>query len=124
MRNLTPALARRVTRLLRRDERGAVGVLIAILLTFGVLTGMGALVVDVGQIYQNRAELQNGADAGAVAVAKTCALGTCNTSVAQPIAAQNAKSRTEGIDLICGSGTLGGCPASTGSLIDCPAPIT
>ncbi len=51
--------------------------MVALLIGCGVLTGMAALVVDVGQLYQERAELQNGADAAAIGVAKSCALGTC-----------------------------------------------
>jgi Flp pilus assembly protein TadG len=69
------SLARLVLVRLRRDERGVVAVIVAILLGAGVLTGMVALVLDVGQIYQERAELQNGADAAALGVAKSCALG-------------------------------------------------
>src|ERR1039457_1222087 len=82
MRNLILGLARPVLRLLGRDERGAVGVLVAMMLGAGVLTGMGALVIDVGQLYQERAELQNGADAAALAVAESCATGTCTPSIA------------------------------------------
>ena len=77
MRDLMASRARPILRLLRRDERGAIGVLVAIFIGAGVLTGMGALVIDVGQLYQERAELQNGADAAALGVAKSCALGTC-----------------------------------------------
>ena len=65
-----------------RDERGAVGIFVAMLLGGGVLLGMGALVVDVGQLYQERAELQNGADAAALGVAKSCALGACDPALA------------------------------------------
>jgi hypothetical protein len=43
------------------------------LLSGGVLLGMGALVVDVGLLYVEREELQTGADAGALAVAAACA---------------------------------------------------
>jgi hypothetical protein len=82
-------LAQPVLRLLGRDDRGAVGVLVAVLITGGVLLGIGALVIDVGQIYQSRAELQNGADAGALAVAKSCASGSCNTTLAQPVTTPN-----------------------------------
>src|SRR6266704_3179830 len=69
MRDLMRGLARPTLRLLGRDDRGAVGVLVAILMGGGVLLGMGAVVVDVGQLYSERAQLQNGADAGARAVA-------------------------------------------------------
>ena len=71
------------------------------LLGTGVLTGMGALVIDVGQIYQERAELQNGADAAALGVAKSCALGACTPGVAGQLADGNASSLTggtEGVD--------------------------
>jgi Flp pilus assembly protein TadG len=118
-------LARPMMRLLGRDERGAMGVLIAVLIGGGVLIGMGALAVDVGQIYQNRAELQNGADAAALAVAESCALGTCTTGIAGRYATGNASKLTgnnAAVDLVCGSGTgMAGCPPSGGTLVDCPA---
>lgn len=127
MRNVVFRLARPLLRLLGRDERGAIGVLIAILLGGGVLIGMAALVIDVGQLYQNRAELQNGADAAALAVAKSCADGSCNTGAAPSMASLNASQLTGGtanVDLVCGSGTLGSCPASSGAMTDCPAAPT
>jgi len=125
VRNLIPGLARPALRLLGRDQQGGVGVLIAMLLGGGVLLGLGALVIDVGQLYQERAELQNGADAAALAVAKSCATGTCTPSLAAQYANENASKLTggtAGVNLVCGSGTLGACPASTGALIDCPPP--
>src|ERR1019366_3157507 len=83
MRNLILGLARAVLRPLGRDERGVIGVLVAMMLGAGVLTGVGALAIDVGQLYQERAELQNGADAGALAVAESCAAtGTCTAAAA------------------------------------------
>ncbi len=118
-------MGRRLARLADAGERGAVGVLVAVLIGTGVLFGMGALVVDVGQLYQNRAELQNGADAAALAVAKSCITGTCTPSVAAQYANANASRLTGGtadVNLVCGSGSLGGCPASTGRITDCPAP--
>ncbi len=51
-------------------ERGAAGVLVAVMML--VLIGAGAMAVDVGQIYAERAQLQNAADAGALAVAQSC----------------------------------------------------
>jgi Flp pilus assembly protein TadG len=130
MRNLRSRLCRRpasravgCARL--HPDRGAVGVLVAVLIGGGVLFGMGALVVDVGQVFQNRAELQNGADAAALAVARSCALGACDPSLATRYASANASALTGGkaaVDLVCGSGPLGGCPAATGALTDCPPP--
>jgi Flp pilus assembly protein TadG len=117
------SLGRLIAVRLRRDERGVVGVLVAMLIGSGVLLGMGALVLDVGQIYQEHAELQNGADAAALAVARSCALGACTPAVAGQLADDNASSltgETEGVSVVCGSGTLGSCPASTRSLTSCP----
>lgn len=133
MRDLTsrrvwPPLADHLPRLPGRGERGAIGVLVAVLIAAGVLFGMGALVIDVGQLYQNRAELQNGADAGALAVAKSCIQGTCAPSTATQYADVNASKLTggtAGVNLVCGSGSLGACPASTGLITDCPpAPLS
>ena len=50
-----------------QDERGAVLVWVALMLV--VLLGIGALVIDVGALYAERRQLQNGADAAALAVA-------------------------------------------------------
>jgi Flp pilus assembly protein TadG len=124
VRDLILGLARPLMRLLRRDERGAVGVLVALLIGGGVLTGMGAMVIDVGQLYQERAELQNGADAAALAVAKSCVTSTCSSSIAAQYANENASALTggkAGVSQVCGSGTLGTCPASSGAMTDCPS---
>ncbi|GAP57481.1 conserved hypothetical protein [Arthrobacter sp. Hiyo1] len=88
----------------RRDphdrERGAAGVMVALMML--TLIGVGAVAVDVGQIYAERAQLQNGADAGALAVASSCAKGSCNTSLAGPLANSNANdgaSTVKSVDL-------------------------
>lgn len=108
MRNLIVRAARAARR--RRDDRGAVAVLVAILIGTGVLFGMGALVIDVGQLYQNQAELQNGADAAALAIAKSCAAGSCDTSSATSYADLNASGLTGDtayVTFICGmNGTV------------------
>jgi hypothetical protein len=124
MRDLIAWSGRRLQRA-GTGEGGAVAVLVALLIGGGVLLGMGALVIDVGRIYQERAELQNGADAAAIGVAKSCALGACNPAVAVGYADGNASrltGRTEGVPLVCGSGDMGACPPSTGAMIDCPQP--
>jgi Flp pilus assembly protein TadG len=125
MRELISRLARPMMRVPGRGERGAIGVLISVLIGGGVLLGMGALAIDVGQLYQNRAELQNGADAGALAVADSCALGSCTTGIAGRYATGNASALTANnaaVRLVCGSGTgMAACPGSTGAAYDCPA---
>lgn len=86
-------------------ERGAAGVLVAVMLL--ALIGVGAIAVDVGQIYAERAELQNAADAGALAGAQICSetLGCTQsdaTAVAGLLANQNSKdgiSRVRSVDL-------------------------
>jgi hypothetical protein len=111
-----------LARLRHDDDRGAVGVLVAILISTGVLLGFGAMVVDVGQIYAERAQLQNGADAGALAVAKSCAKGSCTPGNAQSYANANSAHGSAAVNLVCGSGSLGACGPSTGGLTDCPPP--
>jgi Flp pilus assembly protein TadG len=111
-------------RLPSHDDRGVVGVLVGLLIGT-VLLGLGALVIDVGQLYHERSQLQSGADAAAVAVAKGCVLGTCANSSAMSTAvtyaSKNAKDGLAGVPLVCGSGALGTCSTSTGTMTDCPA---
>jgi Flp pilus assembly protein TadG len=140
MRDVIFGLARPMLRLLGRDDRGAVAVLVAVLLGGGVLLGMGALVIDVGRLYQNRAELQNGADASALAVARNCALSTSTctlsnaTNTAVSYADANASQLTghsAGVYRICVSVpsspgnpgfTFGTCPPlSTTAMTNCPS---
>jgi Flp pilus assembly protein TadG len=52
------------------DEEGATAVIIALLLV--PLIGFGAIVIDVGLIYWETRQLQNGADAAALAIAQEC----------------------------------------------------
>ena len=66
------------------NERGAAGVLVAV--TMLVLIGAGALAVDVGQIYAERAQLQNAADSGALAVVEACYETPCSQEDAESIA--------------------------------------
>lgn len=69
-------------------ERGAAGVTVAVMML--VLIGAGAMAVDVGQIYSERSQLQNGADAGALAVALSCKQSTCNSALADGLANSNS----------------------------------
>jgi hypothetical protein len=73
-----------------RDERGAVAVIVALLMV--ALLGAAAFAVDVGAMYSERAQLQNAADAAALGVAQACAKGACGnmTSTAQTLANLNS----------------------------------
>ncbi len=123
----------RALRLRRRDDRGAVAVLVTILLASGVLLGMGALVIDVGNLYAERGQLQSGADAAAFKVAQDCALDSsaCTPGNAAADAAgyanANASDGVSGVSVVCGrGGSLNSCPAPAAGLVDCvnPAPGT
>jgi len=89
---------------LRRDERGAVLVWVALMMV--PLLGMGALVIDVGALYHERRQLQNGADAAALAVAQDCAAGDCEdeAGTADTYADDNANDGAANIDEVCGVG--------------------
>jgi len=64
---------------IREREQGAIAMIVAMLFGFGVMIGLAALTVDVGNINADRRQLQNGADAVALAVAQQCAAtGTCD----------------------------------------------
>ena len=115
-------------RLFRGDDRGAVATVVAILLAGGVLLGFGSLVVDVGRIYVEREELQTGADAAALAVAKACATATpaCATrdallDLAQRYANANSSDGVSKVSGVCGrsAAALPACGAPVGNLTDC-----
>jgi Flp pilus assembly protein TadG len=93
MRRLIPqrlARYRGVARAEKRDERGAASVIVAVLLV--VLMGFGALAVDVGAMYAEKAQLQNGADASALAIANDCGNGSCGSYSATGSALANSNS--------------------------------
>jgi hypothetical protein len=63
-----------------RDERGAVAVMVGLLMV--PLIGFAAIAVDVAAMWSEHQQLQTGADAGALAVAQDCARGTCGSPAA------------------------------------------
>jgi Flp pilus assembly protein TadG len=76
---------------LLRKERGASAVVFGLLLV--PLMGALAISVDVGGLYAEKAQLQNGADAAALAVAYECAIDddcTGSSTIASSYAASNA----------------------------------
>lgn len=112
----------------RRRDRGAVAVLVAMLLGSGTVAGFGALTVDVGLIYAERAQMQTAADAAAIAVAKVCALRRpqCNGIDMQfegrAIAQQNVKNEAVEISQVCGKVRVGVPLSSPAPIQACPAP--
>ncbi|WP_426940231.1 pilus assembly protein TadG-related protein [Pseudarthrobacter sp. S6] len=78
-----------MSRIRRSGEEGVTAVIVVLMMV--VLIGAGAIAVDVGQIYAERGQLQNAADAGALAVADSCAKApSCDPSLATPLANGNS----------------------------------
>jgi Flp pilus assembly protein TadG len=75
-----------------RNERGAVGVVVALLMV--PLIGFAAIAIDVSAMWSEHQQLQTGADAGALAIAQDCVHGACGTpsQTAQTLAASNLNS--------------------------------
>lgn len=75
-----------------KGDEGATAVASALCMV--ALLGIVALVIDVGAIFSEKAQLQNGADAAALAVAQSCIKSetTCmsGSSLAQPLANANS----------------------------------
>jgi hypothetical protein len=74
------------------DERGAVGVVVAMLMV--PMMGFAAISIDAAALWNQRLQLQTGADAGALAIAHDCALGLCGNpaQTAQTMATSNMNS--------------------------------
>ena len=79
-----------VSRTAIRGERGAVSTIVATLLGGGVILGFTALSVDVGSLMFERRQLQAGADAAALSLAKTCASAADAAALAAECSASNA----------------------------------
>jgi hypothetical protein len=97
-------------------DRGAVSVLVAALLGVGLLLGVGALVIDSGQLRAEQAQLRNGADAAALAIAQDCGDGGCTTppyTTATHFAGTNSTDEVSTASLVCGRD-------ATNSLAPCP----
>lgn len=106
-------------------EQGAVATIVVVMLAAGVLLGFLALSVDVGRTVLERRELQNGADAGALSLAQSCAQGNCVAGADGVVALvnNNAGDSAHTISLQCGSAGTGLPPCPAGDVSDikqCP----
>lgn len=89
-----------------RDRRGIVFIMVAA--GFTALAGMATVAVDVGQIYYTRAQLQNTADAAALAAARQLPNVATATTVATAMATANMPTAAgNGTVLVAGDITFG-----------------
>ena len=79
------------------NERGAATIIVAIMIV--ALMGFAALAVDVGAMYAEKAQLQNGADSSALAIAGDCANGSCGdvNATGQLLANSNSNDNSSGV---------------------------
>jgi Flp pilus assembly protein TadG len=81
------------------SQQGAATIIVAVLMV--ALLGFAAIAIDVGAMYAEKAQIQNGADATALAIAGECARGVnCATAMAAPsnrLADANANDSATGV---------------------------
>lgn len=89
----------RIPRKGQNPEKGAAAIIVAVLMV--AVLGCAAIAVDVGAMYAEKAQIQNGADATALAIAGDCAKGlNCTTAMAAPanrLADANANDGSTGV---------------------------
>ena len=101
-----------------KDDSGAVAVLVAIAMV--ALLGMATIVVDVGQVYAERRQLQNSADAAVLSLVQDCPVAGCDTNTstggrAGTKANQNTADGAATVSQICGNATsLSPCSPASG----------
>ncbi|MCC6497784.1 MAG: Tad domain-containing protein [Propionibacteriaceae bacterium] len=85
-------------------ERGAVAVVVAIWTV--LLMSFAAIAVDLGAAYSDRQQLQNGADAGALAIAESCQQGVCVDTADKYAKANKLDGQAVGKVVSAGSNTV------------------
>jgi hypothetical protein len=108
-----------------RGLTGDRGSVLVVMIAFIIVSfAIGAVVFDVAGLFHNRRFLQNGADAGALAIAQMCAAGDCGdpSATTQQYADYNSNSvdGTATLDEVCGSGVNDG--NGTALIGTCPDP--
>lgn len=105
-----------------RGDEGAVAVIVGLAMV--ALLGMGTIVIDVGQLYAERRQLQNGADAAVLSVAQDCPTTGCSTDTstggqAGTKANQNANDGAATVTEICGIDATPFTPVTLTPLLPC-----
>ncbi len=91
----------------------------------GILSGLLAIVVDLGRVYAERRVVQNAADAGALAMAEYCAEGDARcvgdegATWLNDLAGANSPDAASAVTEVCGTGALGTCTPTTATWKDC-----
>jgi hypothetical protein len=127
------ALVTRLTSV--RGDHGAAATLVVVLLAVGSLLGLGAVVLDYGSVMAERRQLQNGADAAALVLARDCADDPAACNPTSAAAAPWVDANDSGVDLsgdaavhsVCsGAGVAVSCasPGGGGALTSCLDPPT
>lgn len=115
-----------------KSEDGAAATIVVVFLSFGMVLGLGAVVLDYGAVYAERRQLQNGAEAAVLALARDCAADEsgCDTSeaAAAPWVAYN-NSTSDGVGSVfdvcrAAAGVTGPCASfpGAGALTECLPP--
>lgn len=78
------------------NEQGAIAPLTAVLMV--AMLGMAAFAVDTAMMYSEHAQLQNGADATALAIAESCAGGLHSVTCQKDLANANALAGSNALD--------------------------
>lgn len=111
------------------SERGVIAIVGAVVIAMGLMVGVLAMTVDVGRLFVERRDVQNGADAAALALADDCARGraTCvagaaSTTRAAAFADANAKDGTTQVSAVCGASPLAACTTPSSHAWECQSP--
>lgn len=106
------------------NERGATSVMVALLMV--ALLGFAAISIDVGKLYWEKAQLQNAADAGALALAGICGkdesdVGGCSNASGVPLELAVASSNdalslvSNSVDKLANTATVSTRSSETGA---------
>ena len=113
----------------RRLERGGVSTIVAVFLGGGVLFGMAAIGIDVGNLLWERRQLQNAADSAALSLAAECGKSSASCTFTpgdqtSAYANRNSQDNSSRVVSACSVNIAGSpinsCPAASTALTECP----